>query len=444
MNDYPKFGLWPDGYYMAVNQFNEDVLTYGGQGVAVFERDKMLKGQSARMVGFDLWSVNPDFFGMLPSDLDGVRPPPASSPNYFVEMWDNVWGGFPDSLHIFEFNVNWNNPAASTFTGPTVLNTASFDSNMCSYSGNCIPQPGTSQKVDAISGRLMYRLQYRNFGTHETLVVNHTVDVGGDHAGIRWYEVRDPGGTPFIRQQGTYAPDEHHRWMGSIAMDGNGNMALGYSASSTTLSPSIGYVGRLAGDPLGTLPQGEAVLILGGGSQTGANRWGDYSTMSVDPTDSCTFWYTQEYYETTSSRGWKTRIGSFTFPLCSVTHPDGDAKANNSDGPIAITPSDNLSVTVQLDSGDFTADNADWWVVADTPFGWYYYDVSSDSWKSGFVVTYQGPLSDLSPFEVLNISGLSPGTYTFYFGVDTNMSGSIDIGVLFFDSVVVNIGSFAP
>jgi len=394
----------------------------------------MLKGQSARKVAFDLSSVNPDFGGMLPSDLDGLRSPPASSPNYFVEVDDDARGWATDRLQIFEFNVDWsNNPPASTFTGPTVLNTAPFDSNMCGYSRNCIPQPGTIQKVDAISDRLMFRLQYRNSGTHETLVVNHTVDVGGDHAG-------DPGGTPVIFQQGTYAPDSHHRWMGSIAMDGNGNMALGYSSSSTTRSPSIGYVGRLAGDTPGTLPQGETALVLGSGSQThSASRWGDYSTMSVDPADGCTFWYTQEYYQTTSSAGWQTRIGSFKFPSCAVERPVADITANNSDGPVLITPSDNLSIKIELDTGDFTGDNADWWVAANTPFGWFHYDASSKTWVPGLVVTKQGPLFDLAPFEVMNRSGLPTGTYTFHFGPDMNMNGSVDKGVLLSDKVVVNV-----
>jgi len=438
MNDYPKFGVWPDGYYLAVNMFNQGSLSWGGQGVAVFERDEMLKGQSARKVSFDLFSVNPHYRGMLPSDLDGLRSPPVGSPNYFVSVDDNAWGWPTDRLQIFEFTVDWSNPAASTFTGPTVLDTAAFDSNMCGYSGNCIPQPGTAQKVDAISDRLMYRLQYRNFGTHETLVVNHTVDVGGDHAGIRWYEVRDPGGTPFIFQQGTYAPDSHHRWMGSIAMDGNGNMALGYSSSSTTRHPSIGYVGRLASDPLGSLPQGETALILGSGSQTGANRWGDYSTMSVDPADSCTFWYTQEYYETSSSRGWQTRIGSFKFPSCAVAYPVADVTANGSDGPVDISAADTLSIEVELASGDFGGDNADWWVVVNTPFGWYHYDLGSDSWVPGLAVTHQGSLFDLNPREVLN-RRLPTGTYTFHFGVDMNMDGAVDRGVLLSDKVVVNV-----
>jgi subtilisin-like proprotein convertase family protein len=178
--------------------------------------------------------------------------------------------------------------------------------------------------LEAISDRLMWRLAYRNFGTHESLVVNHTVDANGAGlAGVRWYELRDPGGSPFIYQQGTYAPDGNHRWMGSISMDRDGNIALGYSASSTSLFPSIRYTGRLASDPLGTLPQGEATLQAGGGSQTNADspRWGDYSMMGIDPTDDCTFWYTQEYYSRTSSGTWQTRIGAFKFPSCGEGSP---------------------------------------------------------------------------------------------------------------------------
>jgi hypothetical protein len=141
----------------------------------------------------------------------------------------------------------------------------------------------------------MMQLQYRNHGDHEALWVNHTVASGGV-AGVRWYEVRDPDNAPYIYQQSTYQPDDEYRWMGSIAADGDGNLALGYSVSSTTLKPSIRYAGRLAGEPLGTLLQGEASLIEGTGVQIGnLNRWGDYSAMTIDPVDDCTFWYTQEY-----------------------------------------------------------------------------------------------------------------------------------------------------
>jgi hypothetical protein len=174
--------------------------------------------------------------------------------------------------------------------------------------------------VDVIADRLMFRLQYRNFGTHQTLVTNHSVNAGSGlarKAGVRWYELRNSGSGWSIFQQGTYAPDNDHRWMGSAAMDGLGNIALGFSVSGSATFPSIRYVGRVPSDPPGTLPQGETDLIAGGGSQTDpARRWGDYSMLTVDPTDDCTFWYTQEYYASISERGWQSRIGSFQFPAC--------------------------------------------------------------------------------------------------------------------------------
>ena len=170
----------------------------------------------------------------------------------------------------------------------------------------------------------MYRLQYRDFGTYQTIVGNHTVDAtSADKAGIHWFELRDTGAGFAMNQQGVYAPDTDNRWMGSVAMDGSGNIALGYSVSSAATYPSIRYTGRLAADPAGTLPQGEASMIAGSGSQTGtAARWGDYSMMAVDAADGCTFWYTTEYYATTSAVGWQTRIGSFKFPSC-TTAPTG-------------------------------------------------------------------------------------------------------------------------
>ncbi len=312
MNDYPKFGVWPDGYYMAVNQFNQGTLSWGGQGTVAFERSKMLNGQSAKMVKFDLNSTDPNLGGMLPADLDGAAPPSGAA-NPFVLFDDDAWGYSPDRLQVWEFKVNWSRPKRSTFQRAALLNTAAFDSNLCGYARNCIPQPGGTN-VDAISDRLMYRLQYRNFGTHQSMVTNHTVDVGSDHAGIRWYELRKTTGSWSIYQQGTYAPDGDHRWMGSIAMDSVGNMALGYSVSSGTTFPSIRYTGRLANDPLGQMTQGEGMLIAGFGYQThSSGRWGDYSMMAVDPTND-NFWFTTEYYQTTGNANWQTRIGSFDLP----------------------------------------------------------------------------------------------------------------------------------
>ena len=319
MNDYPKIGVWPDGYYMSVNQFDAtNALNWAGTGVAAFERSAMLAGSaSPKMVYFD--NASDQIGGLLPSNLQGTTTPAAGTPNYFVQMADDAWGFPADFLQVWEFHVDWATPANSTFTQKVALPTAPFDSTLCDYSRDCIPQPGTTQRVDAISDRLMNLLQYRRFTNHQSMVVNHTVDVGGDHAGIRWYELRNTGSGWSIYQQGDYAPDSDHRWMGSIALDSQGNILLGYSKSSSTTYPSVGYTGRLAGDPLNSMTQGENPLVNGGGSQLGVNRWGDYSAMVVDPNDDCVFWYTQEYVKATGNWNWDTRIGAAKIPSCGVT-----------------------------------------------------------------------------------------------------------------------------
>jgi hypothetical protein len=313
LNDYPKFGVWPDGYYMSINQYTCSIVScsWAGQGVAAFPRQAMLAGAAATMIFFDLAAVDPNLGGMLPSDLDGPAPP-SGSPNYYAQFDDDAWGYSPDQLQIWEFSANWTTPSSSTFTKRVELPTASFDSNLCNYARSCIRQSGTSRRLDAMGDRLMYRLQYRNFGSYQTLIANHTVDVASDQAGIRWYEVRLSGGGTSIHQQGTYAPDGNSRWMGSAAMDANGNIAIGYNVSSSSMFPRIGFTGRLATDPPGQMTMGEGDMQVGSGSQTSSSsRWGDYSLLAVDPTDGCTFWFTTEYYLSTSSAGWRTRIGSF-------------------------------------------------------------------------------------------------------------------------------------
>ena len=319
MNDYPHFGVWPDGYYMTDNQFNAD-NSWGGAGVFAFDRAKMLSGDpTATYQYFDLATVDDNYGGMLPADLDGPLPP-EGTPNYFAMMDDDAWGVSPvDSMYLWEFHVDWDDPANTTFGAglrPNYTNeVAAFDSAFDNGRNN-VPQKGTTQKLDAISDRLMHRVQYRNFGDHESLTACHTVDADGtDHAGIRYYELRRalPGGTEFVvQEQATFAPDGDHRWMGSAAMDMYGNMAVGYSVSGTNTYPSIRYAGRMVTDPTGGLFQGEAELWAGSGSQTHtAARWGDYSMLAVDPADGVTFWYINEYLPVTSSAGWQTRIGSF-------------------------------------------------------------------------------------------------------------------------------------
>ncbi len=307
--DYPHLGVWPDGYYMGANRFTGN--TYNGGAAIVFNRANMLQGLSATFQSFNLSS---SYGTPFPSDLDGPTPPPTGAPNYFMSRGTNV-------LDLFKFHVDWTTPSNSTFTGPTALSTAAYNV-LCSTTRNCVQQPGTSVRLDGLGDRLMFRVAYRNFGDHESIVTNHSVNVSGGLAGVRWYEVRNPGGSPSIYQQGTYSPDNTNRWMGSVAMDGQGNMAMVYSASSSSVYPGIRYTGRLATDPLGQMSQGETTLIAGSGSQTGtASRWGDYSMMTIDPSDDCTFWMTTEYIQTTGTASWQTRIGAFKFPGCGGTPP---------------------------------------------------------------------------------------------------------------------------
>jgi hypothetical protein len=306
-NDYPKLGVWPDGYYVSFNMFSGNRFV-GGRACA-FDRSTMLAGGPATQVCFQLGST---FGGLLPSDLDGATAPPAGSPNFYVAFGSN-------SLDLWRFHADFATPANSTFSGPTNIPVAAFAA-ACSGGGTCIPQLGTTQKLDSLADRLMYRLAYRNFGDHESLVVNHSVTAGAS-VGVRWYELRSPNATPTVFQQGTFAPDSSFRWMGSIGMDKVGNIAVGYSVSSSSIKPAICYTGRVPSDPLGTL-QAENTIINGGGAQNGGlTRWGDYSAMTIDPGDDCTFFYTNEYLKADGSFNWSTQIASFKFPSCSSAPP---------------------------------------------------------------------------------------------------------------------------
>jgi len=317
-NDYPKLGVWQDGYYMSANDFDS---SFTGVIAVAFERSRMLTGASAQMVKFGPLPCGTECpFALQPSHWEGGTPPPSGAPNTFVMSWDDeTWGAGtnPDGYRLWDFSVNWASPGSSTFVALPQVNTAEFDAEFCNFARNCIKQPKPGEGLDVFAQATMFRAQYRNFGTHETIVVNHTVDVTGRSVGgIRWAELRDNGSGWLLHQTGTFAPDSNSRWMGSIAMDGDGNIAIGYSASGSSLFPSIRYATRNASDPLGTMG-GEVTLFAGAGSQQSSfNRWGDYSAMSVDPVDDCTFWYTNEYYAATASFDWQTRIGAFKVPGC--------------------------------------------------------------------------------------------------------------------------------
>jgi len=328
--DYPKGGVWPDAYYFSTREFQGSPSgPFVGVGAYALDRAQALVGNpNPTMVGF-LAPPNPAYVvgdGLLPSDLDGMTPPPAGSPNYFVGSEDNngPYGAPSDALTLWKFHYDPVTPANSTFILANTLPTNPFNSvlALCGGSRNCIPQPNTTNRIDFLNRqRPLFRLAYRNFGDHESLVTNQSVSAGtgpnGEVAGIRWYELRSPNSSPVIFQQGTYAPgltDGIHRWLGSIAMNSLGDIALGFSASNGTnpsVFPSVFYTARQAGDPPGQMTLGEGSIINGTGSQTGSQRWGDYTAMVVDPADDTTFWYINEYVPTTSSIGWRLRIGAF-------------------------------------------------------------------------------------------------------------------------------------
>ncbi|MFA5418612.1 MAG: hypothetical protein WC341_09150, partial [Bacteroidales bacterium] len=294
MPDYEKVGIWQDGYYMSTN-------TSSGDDVYVLERNEMIAGgASPQMVQFNNpWrpTTIDGFHCILPLDNDGPYAP-AGAPGLFITMNDDAIGGGNDELWIYECDVDWTTPTNSTFTRTQQLAVSPFDSDF-GNTWNNIVQPGTSQKLDAIPMVLMYRAQYRNFGTSQAIVCTHTVDLDAtNHAGIRWYELENTAGTWGIRQQGTYGPDENHRWMGSIAMNASHEIGIGYSISSSTVYPGIRYTGQSSAENAlasGNLDIIEEIIQSSTNSQTGANRWGDYASMSVDPVDDETFWFTTEY-----------------------------------------------------------------------------------------------------------------------------------------------------
>jgi Fibronectin type III domain len=306
--DYPKLGVWPDAYYFAANLFFGGAFFTGADPCA-FDRATMLNGGPANTICIP---QNSGVASLLPSDLDGSTAPPSGEPNLYLELFDST------HLGLFKFHVDFSTPSNSTFTGPTTITVASY--NQACGGGTCIPQSGTTQRLDSLGDRLMFRNAYRNLNGTEYLVVNHSVTAGSG-VGVRWYQVQDPNGTPSVAQQGTFAPDSTYRWIGSIAMDQAGDIAVGYSASSSSIHPAIRYAGRVPSDPSGSL-ESENSIIEGTGSQTGSlSRWGDYSGISIDPTDDCTFFYTNEYIPSNGSFNWNTQIASFKFNGCGGPPP---------------------------------------------------------------------------------------------------------------------------
>ena len=307
-NDYPKMSVWPDGYYISYNMFRNG-RSFTGNTVCAFERDKMLIGASARQVCANTTATH----SMEPADLEGTTLPPAGTPNLLLSIGTST-------VQFWRFAVNWT-AGTGTLTGPTTLGGVAAFSRACG-GGVCIPQPGTTVRLDSLGDRLMYRLSYRNFGTHESMVINHSV-TSGTGVGVRWYELRNASGqsmataTPVVHQQGTFAPTNDFRWMASAAIDKTGGIAIGYNISNaSTILPSIRYAYRGPADPLGTMGN-ETNALIGLGIQNGSlSRWGDYSTISVDPVDGCTMVFTTQFQPANGNFNRTTFNHSFKLSTC--------------------------------------------------------------------------------------------------------------------------------
>jgi hypothetical protein len=309
LNDYPKLSVWPttsNSAYLATYNIFQEAFLPDGADICGFDRTKMLAGAKTAK---QICVKTPNSEGAyLPSDLDGPTPPPDCTPGLFLTWQDNN----PGQLRLRKLKLNF---TAGTASLSSATNIPVANSSLACGGGTCVPQKGTTQLLDSLGDRLMYRMAYRKFSDHERVVVNHAVASGG-HAAIRWYEIWDPSGTVKVHQQGTFAPDSTYRWMGSAAMDKMKNIAIGYSASSSTIHPAIRFTGRVPTDTLGTMGS-ESSILEGTGSQTGGlSRWGDYTSLQVDPSDDCTFWYTNQYQKVNFSFDWSSHIGSFKFASC--------------------------------------------------------------------------------------------------------------------------------
>ena len=395
--DFEKMGVWRDGYYMATN-------TDPGTDVYVFEREAMIAGAaSPKMVAFD----NPNrptsidgFMCIPPIDNDGAFAP-SGSPGLFIAMNDDAIGGGSDQLWIYELSVNWTTPVSSAFARTQQLNVTAFDSNFGNDWTN-IKQKGTTQELDAVPQVIMNVPQYRNFGTYQTIVCCHTVDVDKtDHAGIRWYELRKTTGDWSIRQQGTYAPDEHSRWMGSIMLNANGKIGLGYSISSSTEFPGIRYCGQSANayaSANGTMDVAEEIIHSGLYSQQNAERWGDYSLLSVDPSDDETFWFTTQYVGSGDAR--KSKIASFNI----LANPTVFTQAATS-----IT-STSATINGSVNPNGLATD--------------YYFKWGATTSYGNVTATFSAGSGLANVIVSAGISGLAPGTIYHFSLVATNSDGT--------------------
>ncbi|MEX2154343.1 MAG: hypothetical protein WD825_13470 [Gemmatimonadaceae bacterium] len=309
--DYPRPAVWPDGYYVPTST-GDDVIQ---KHACVVERAKMLKGEPAAEQCIIMEGVN----FLNNADLDGTALPPPGAPNVMLAAGGTqLRGVYGDSvIYAWTFHVDWRDETMTKIDGPLRIAVAPYQYLCGGQLTSCVPQPGTDRRLDAQGDKIMARVVYRRIGNQESLVAVHSVNTTSGGGGVRWYELRlDSARNVVVHQQGTFAPDSFYRWMASPAMDGRGNIAIGYSFGGTPHFTGQRFAGRLAGDPLGILTLRETVLVDGEASQTNTMRWEDYTQTAVDPSDDCTIWYVGDYLRK-GATSYSTRIGAFRMPGCS-------------------------------------------------------------------------------------------------------------------------------
>jgi hypothetical protein len=321
--DYPRPAIWTDGYYIPTstgdNRISETIATQ--KHACVVERDKMLAGKPAREQCLIIENVN----FLNNADIDGKNLPPKGSPNIMIAAGgEQLSSKFEDDgLYAWQFKVDWDDPSKTTATGPQKISVAPYHYLCNGQLTDCVPQPGTDHRLDAQGDKIMARVAYRNVHGKELIVLVHSVNTASPGGGVRWYELdvdaKSSSRALTLKQQGTYAPGGSYRWMGSPAIDKNGNIGIGYSFGGAPNFAGQRFAGRLANDPLNQLTLREVVLAEGAGSQTTSRntteRWEDYTQTGVDPSDDCTIWYVGDYFKKDAT-AYSTRIAGVRLPGC--------------------------------------------------------------------------------------------------------------------------------
>lgn len=303
--DYPRPAVWPDGYYVPTSTGDHVIQKHA----YVVEREKMLKGRPAREMGFIIDGVN----FLNNADLDGKQLPPKGAPNIMMAAGGAQLKSITkdDVILVWKFHVDWKNPSKTRLEGPEKISVAPYQYLCGGQLTDCVPQPGTEQRLDSQGDKIMARLVYRRLGKQESIVAVHSIAASAGGGGVRWYEFRlDKNRDVKLYQQGTYAPEGDYRWMASPDIDGKGNIGIGYSFGGPDHFPGQRFAGRLAGDPLGKLTLREIILVKGEAAQTNTKRWEDYSQTAIDPSDDMTIWYVGDYLKD-GAENYSTRIGAF-------------------------------------------------------------------------------------------------------------------------------------